>query len=130
MLMGTAMSSAMTEDTSVPKINGSAPNCSLTGSQSAADQKMPAEFVQRELSSRWRSSKPMSAMSTKMESAMSSVSHLKARSPKWRAAALATRSLSVVMARLVHTFLYRLPQNQKDEEREELRSSSGSRLLK
>jgi len=34
MLSGTAITSAMTEETTVPKINGNAPNCSLTGSQS------------------------------------------------------------------------------------------------
>src|ERR1041385_6754683 len=37
MLRGTAISRAIAEETSVPKMNGKAPNCSLTGSQSDWD---------------------------------------------------------------------------------------------
>src|ERR1035441_2902554 len=44
MLMGTAMSRAMADETSVPKMNGTAPNCSLTGSQSLLTRKCQPNF--------------------------------------------------------------------------------------
>src|ERR1035437_9115386 len=78
--MGTAMMSAMADETSVPKMNVSAPNCSLTGSQSLVTRKCQPNFWSASLEP-LKSSRPMSAMSTKMESAMSSVNHLNARSP-------------------------------------------------
>ncbi len=81
MLMGTAMMSAMADETSVPKMNGSAPNTSLTGSQSLLTRKRQPNFCSASCEP-CVSSRTMSTMRAKTTSAMTSVSHLKARSPK------------------------------------------------
>src|ERR1700685_4446753 len=94
MLMGTAMMSAMAADTSVPKMNGSAPYSSLTGSQSLLTRKCQPNF--------WMvgfapsiSSYPISAIRMKMVKAINSVSHLKVRSPKCRSTSFCRPSLTI-----------------------------------
>src|SRR5208282_1562183 len=62
-------------------MNGSAPNTSLTGSQSLLIRKRQPNFCSASCEP-CVSSRTMSAMRAKMTNAMTSVSHLKARSPK------------------------------------------------
>ena len=66
MLSGTAMSSAMSEETTVPKINGSAPNCSCTGSHSTESRKLKPNFC-APAREPCQSSQPTSTTSTTSE---------------------------------------------------------------
>src|SRR5579885_93829 len=102
-------------------MNTSAPNFSLTGSQSLVTRKCHPK--------RWsatfepsNSSQPIKMMSAKMESAITSVSHLNTSSPGARAAGATLRSFCVTAISLMTPSVAK----QKDEEREERRSSSGS----
>src|SRR5207247_11174313 len=79
MLMGTAMTRASTEETSVPKMNGKAPYWSLTGSQSLVTRKCQPNFC-RARCEPWNSSMPINAINTKTANAIDSVSHLNTRS--------------------------------------------------
>src|SRR5437773_12180887 len=85
MLSGTAMNSAVADETSVPKMNGSAPNCSFTGSHLELMRKRAPNFWR----ARWdprQSSIPIRTIKANTDNAISNVSHLKARSPSGRSA--------------------------------------------
>src|SRR5436190_2346173 len=80
MLSGTAITSAIAEETSVPKMNGQAPNCSVTGSQLERVTKLQPNLR----NARWdplANSQPMMTIKANTVSAINSVSHLKTRSP-------------------------------------------------
>src|SRR5438093_1290252 len=81
MLNGTAMRSAIREETSVPEIKGSAPNCSATGSQVDVVRKRKPNFL---IASEepFQSCQPIKMMSTTTASAIVSVSNSNALSPK------------------------------------------------
>ena len=80
MLSGTAISSAINEETSVPKMNGSAPKLSLTGSHSELVRNRQPNFASAKCEP-FANSSPITMMSAKIDSAMSSASDLKMRSP-------------------------------------------------
>ena len=88
---GTAINSAIREETSVPYINGRAPNWSATGSQVDVTRKWNPNFLMAPTDP-IHSSHPVRITSTTTVSAMAHVSHSNALSPKredraitWRA---------------------------------------------
>src|SRR5439155_22852474 len=85
MLSGTARNSATREETSVPKMNGSAPNRSFTGSHSELVRKRAPNFWMARCEPR-QSSIPIRTIKANTDRAISKVSHLKARSPSRRSA--------------------------------------------
>ena len=78
---GTAISNAMREETSVPYMNGNAPNCSATGSHVDVTRKWKPNFLIA-TDDPIQSCQPIRIISTTTAIAMASVSHSNALSPK------------------------------------------------
>src|SRR5215470_2273706 len=77
---GTAMSKARKDETSVPYMNGNAPNCSATGSHVEAVRKWNPNFLMASVHP-CHSCHPVKIIRTTTVSAIASVSHSNAWSP-------------------------------------------------
>src|SRR5438309_11834711 len=89
---GTAINSAIREETSVPYINGRAPNWSATGSHVDVTRKWNPNFLIASTDP-CHSSQPIRITSTTTVSAMANVSHSNALSPKREGRAIAAAAV-------------------------------------
>src|SRR5205814_6277754 len=88
---GTAMINAIAEETSVPQINGSAPNCSATGSHVDVVRKRKPNFLMAS-EDPIHNSHPIKMTSTTTADAIARVSHSNALSPNRDGGAILSRA--------------------------------------